>query len=203
MKAAVIGTAMAGLLVAGPVQSQEGSWLVRGRILSMQNDNGNSPELALGKVSLSDKVFPEIDINYFFTKNIAAELILTYPQEHDVELGGTKIGTVKQLPPTLLAQYHFLPDGQIDPYVGLGLNYTRVSGASFDPSVSAFDLSVDKSSVGLALQVGLDYKIDKTWSVNVDVKYIDIKVDVKSAGTKLTELKVSPLIAGVGVGYRF
>jgi outer membrane protein len=203
MKAAVFGAALVGLLSAGVAQADEGQWLVRGRIVSMQNDNGNSPSLSLGKVELDDKVFPEVDISYFFTKNIAAELILTYPQKHDVTLGGTKIGSIKQLPPTLLAQYHFLPDGQFDPYVGAGINYTRVWGAEFDPAVAAFDLSVEQKSIGPAVQVGMDYKIDKNWSVNVDVKYIDIKVDVKSAGTKLTELTVSPIIAAVGVGYRF
>ena len=201
MKAAVFGAALVGLLSAGVAQAEDGPWLVRGRIVSLQADNGNSP--AVG-VSVSDKVFPEGDISYFFTKNIAAELILTYPQKHDVTLGGTKIGSIKQLPPTLLAQYHFLPDGQFDPYVGAGINYTRVWGAEFDPAVdSVYHLGVEQKSIGPAVQVGMDYKIDKNWSVNVDVKYIDIKVDVKSAGSKLTELKVSPIIAAVGVGYRF
>ena len=204
MKAAVFGAALVGLLSAGVAQADDGQWLVRGRVVSMQNDNGNSPSLSLGKVELDDKVFPEVDISYFFTKNIAAELILTYPQKHDVKLNGGKIGSIKQLPPTLLAQYHFLPDGQFDPYVGAGINYTRVWGAEFDPAVdSVYHLGVEQKSIGPAVQVGMDYKIDKNWSVNVDVKYIDIKVDVKSAGSKLTELKVSPIIAAVGVGYRF
>jgi len=195
MKAAVFGAALVGLLSAGVAQAEDGPWLVRGRVVSLQADNGNSP--AVG-VSLSDKVFPEGDISYFFTKNIAAELILTYPQKHDVKLNGTKIGTIKELPPTLTAQYHFLPDGQFDPYVGAGINYTAVFGVDLPAG-----LSVDHSSIGYALQAGFDYKIDKNWSVNVDVKYIDIKVDVKAAGAKLTELSVSPIVAGVGVGYRF
>jgi len=203
MKAAALGVALVGLLSAGVAQAEDGQWLVRGRVVSMQNDNGNSKPVSLGKVELDDKVFPEVDISYFFTKNIAAELILTYPQKHDVTVGGGKVGSIKQLPPTLLAQYHFLPDGQFDPYVGAGINYTRVWGAEFDPAVAALNLSVEQKSIGPAVQVGMDYKIDKNWSVNVDVKYIDIKVDVKTNGTVLTELKVSPIIAAVGVGYRF
>jgi outer membrane protein len=195
MKAAVLGAALVGLLSAGVAQAEDGPWLVRGRIVSLQADNGNSPTVG---VSVSDKVFPEGDISYFFTKNIAAELILTYPQKHDVKLNGTKIGSIKELPPTLTAQYHFLPDTQFDPYVGAGINYTAVFGVDLPTG-----LSVEHSSVGYALQAGFDYKIDKNWSVNVDVKYMDIKVDVKANGAKLTELSVSPVVAGVGVGYRF
>ena len=195
MKAAVMGAAVVGLLAAGAVQAQEGPLLVRARVLNVSPDNGNSPN---ANVELSSKVIPEVDISYFFSKNLAAELILTYPQEHDVKAGGTKIGTLKELPPTLTVQYHFIPDGSVDPYVGVGLNYTLISDVKLP---AGFD--VDRSSVGYALQAGFDYKFDKKWSFNVDVKYLDIKTDVKLNGAKVTTLTVSPIVAGVGVGYRF
>ncbi len=73
---------------------------------------------------MNDKVIPELDISYYFTPNFAAELILTYPQKHDVRSDGTKIGTLKHLPPTLLAQYHFTNFGAFKPYVGAGINYS-------------------------------------------------------------------------------
>ena len=58
---------------------------------------------------MCDKTIPELDISYFFTPNIAAELVLTVPQEHRVYLNGTDIGSFKHLPPTLTLQYHFMP----------------------------------------------------------------------------------------------
>ncbi|MCP2936874.1 hypothetical protein NK983_29725, partial [Salmonella enterica subsp. enterica serovar Typhimurium] len=82
--------------------ADEGNWMVRARALYMNPDNDNSGGLGLPiDVEAENKTFPEIDITYFFTKNIAAELILTYPQKHDVELGGVGIGSIKHLPPTL------------------------------------------------------------------------------------------------------
>ncbi len=63
-------------------------------------------------------------MSYFFSSNLAAELVLTVPQEHDVRLNGAKIGTLSQLPPTLLVQYHFPMNGY-KPYVGAGINYTQ------------------------------------------------------------------------------
>jgi outer membrane protein len=35
---------------------------------------------------------PELDISYFFTPNFAAELILTYPQKHDIRSNGSALG---------------------------------------------------------------------------------------------------------------
>lgn len=127
--------ALIGTLSVAPALAEEGNWMVRGRVLSMQLDNQNSTTslvLAVGKVQAEDKVFPEVDITYFFTKNIAVELILTYPQKHDVTLGGSKIGDVKHLPPVLSVQYHFIPDGKIRPYVGVGVNYTRFMDVQLD-----------------------------------------------------------------------
>jgi outer membrane protein len=195
--------------VAGIAQADEGNWMVRARALHMNPDNGNSGGLNLPiDVKAENKTFPEIDITYFFTPNIAAELILTYPQKHDVELGGTGIGSVKHLPPTLTLQYHFNPTGTIRPYAGLGLNYTRFSSVNLDAGPvlgGSVPLKIDRSSVGFAAQVGADFQIAPQWFLNVDVKYVTIDTDifVKANGAKVTKLDVDPLLIGVGIGYRF
>jgi len=142
--------------------------------------------------------------NKDFTPNIAAELVLTYPQKHDLRSDGAKIGTLKHLPPSLLAQYHFTNMGAFKPYLGAGVNYTRFSNVNFAPAVeAALDPSIKKNSFGSALQIGFDYMLDKNWSINVDVKKVYIKTDVRSAGTKVGTFKVDPWLLGVGVGYRF
>ncbi len=129
---------------------------------------------------------------------------MTYPQKHDLRSNGTKIGSLKHLPPTLLAQYHFTQFGAFKPYVGAGINYTRFSGVSFDPAVAAaLQPSIKKNSWGAALQVGFDYALDKNWSLNLDVKKVQIKTDVRSFGNKVGSFKADPLLVGVGVGYRF
>jgi outer membrane protein len=117
----------------------DGPWMVRVRAvnLDMTNKSDAIPALAVPSdaIRASDKTIPEVDISYFITKNIAAELILTVPQKHGVEvtqsaIGAFKAGTFRHLPPTLTLQYHFLPDGQFRPYVGAGVNYTRFSSVN-------------------------------------------------------------------------
>lgn len=82
---------------------------------------------ANAKLEVESNTIPEIDISYYFTKNIAAELILALGTRHNVAVSGTGglltqrgLGSVNLLPPTLTAQWHFNPDEMFDPYVGAG-----------------------------------------------------------------------------------
>nr|WP_229427233.1 OmpW family outer membrane protein [Massilia atriviolacea] len=189
-------------LVAVEAQAQDGQWLVRARAAHLNPADKSTPVAGVGasdRISVSDKTIPEFDVSYFFTPNLAAELVLTYPQKHDVMLDGAKIGTFKHLPPSLLAQYHFNPIGQFKPYLGAGINYTRISKVKLLNGAG----NLENDSVGLAFQAGVDYRIDKNWSLNLDVKRINIRSDVTIAGVKASTVKVDPVLIAVGVGYRF
>ena len=172
---------------------QDGKWMVRARAVHLDSANKDSTPLDL---SVNNKMIPELDISYFFTPNFAAELILTYPQKHDVRAGGAKIGSLKHLPPTLLAQYHFTNLGAFKPYLGAGINYTRFSSVD----ILGGALNVKKNSFGPALQVGFDYALDKNWSINFDVKKVYIDTNVSGG---IGKFKVDPVLVGVGLGYRF
>lgn len=205
MKKTLLAVAALCALTSGAAmaQQQDGKWQVRVRAVHIDASNGGSTNPDLG-LSVSNKTIPEIDISYYFTPNFAAELILTYPQKHDIRSHGAKIGSVKQLPPTLLAQYHFTNFGAFKPYVGAGINYTRFSSVKFDPAVvDALNPSIKKNSWGAALQVGFDYALDKNWSINFDVKKLQMQTKVYSSGSQVGKLKIDPLLIGVGVGYRF
>jgi len=189
------------LLVAVPAQAQaQGDWLVRVRALHLDSANKDSTPLAL---SVNNKVFPEVDISYFFTPNLAAELVLTYPQKHDIRSGASQIGTLKHLPPTFSLQYHFTGMG-FRPYVGAGLNLTRFSSVKFDPAVqAALQPTIKKTSVGFAYGAGFDVPMANDWVFNVDVKKVQIGTDVKSKGTKVGEFKVDPVLFSIGIGKKF
>jgi outer membrane protein len=187
--------------LALPVAAQDsGDWIVRGRALNLNSANKDSTPLGL---SVNDKTFPEVDFTYFYTPNFAVELILTYPQKHDIRSGANNIGTLKHLPPVVTAQYHF-PGGAARPYVGVGLNYTRFMSVNFAPAVvTALAPSIDKNSFGLALNVGVDVPIGGGWLLNLDVKKVQLKTDVSSRGAKVGTFKVDPTLVSLGVGYRF
>ena len=201
MKRTALVLSAVALALSANVMAQESPWQVRLRAVHLDPADKSAaiPGLAAADaITVSDKMIPEVDISYFFTPNLAAELILTVPQKHSVYLDGAYIGSFKHLPPTLTLQYHFTPESKISPYVGVGANYTRLGSEKMG------GLKLENDSLGFALQAGVDYKLDKHWSLNLDVKKLQIRSDVFDAtGAKISKVKVDPLLIGVGVGYRF
>ncbi len=195
-----------GMLSVVSVQAQTadpGSFMVRARAVYLGFENGQSGGLPIGgntKVTAQSLWIPEVDFTYFFTKNIAAELVLTYPQDININVGGTKAGTISALPPSLLLQYHFTDMGAFKPYVGVGLNYTIFTKRD---NILDGAAKVSSSSVGAVGHVGFDYMLDKNWGLNVDLKYIQMSTKVYVQGDKVCTVNLNPLSVGMGVSYRF
>ncbi|MBW7836415.1 MAG: OmpW family protein [Sphingomonadales bacterium] len=185
---------------------EAGDLLVRARAIYVAPDE--SADISIGgKPAIDNSVMPELDFSYFFTDNIAVELILAVTP-HDVAakgtaLGDVDLGDVTLLPPTLTLQYHFMPKEKMSPYVGVGVNYTKFFDADVPSGGIVTDIDYD-SSFGLALQAGIDYAINDRWLINVDVKKIWINTDVSiNAGAVTADVDIDPWIFGFGVGYRF
>lgn len=182
-------------------------WQVRLRALGViTEDSGYVNAVPGSDLSYSDTLTPELDISYFFTDNIATELILgtTYANiDGQGSIGGLgKVGKVWLLPPTLTLQYHFTNLGAFKPYVGAGVNYTIF----YNQDAGSADALKVKNTFGTALQVGFDYMVDQHWGVNFDVKKLFLKpdFDVTVSGAKLTgKAALDPWLIGAGVTYRF
>lgn len=178
-------------------------WMLRARVIGVEPDESSSTTIG-GKVTADGAVVPEVDVSYFFTKNIAAELIAA-TSKHDMGAKGTALGNVDLgdvwvLPPTLTLQYHFNPDGQIRPYVGGGINYMYFYNE--DPGAVA---SIDyENGFGPAAQVGVDIGIDEHWAFNADVKKLWNNVDAKlNGGAVRADVDLDPWVVGAGIAYRF
>ncbi len=219
MKKFAVPAVAAALTVAAvaamPAQAEKaaGDLLVRGRVIYVTPDESSSLKLGstaiAGKASVDDSVVPELDFSYFFTDNLAAELILGTTHHNAIAAKGSPLGAsvdlgdVWLLPPTLTLQYHFNPKGKISPYVGAGINYTIFYGE--DPG-AAKSISYD-NNFGVAAQAGVDVELNNKWSLNLDVKKLwlktDVTVDAGLASKIYADTKLNPWIIGVGVGYRF
>ncbi len=72
-RAALALAVAGGLALPMLAQAQATPWMVRVHALNLDSANKDSTGLDL---TVNNKVFPEVDISYFFTPNIAAELVL-------------------------------------------------------------------------------------------------------------------------------
>lgn len=215
-KLATAACALAAMTAVFPMTAasakEAGDLMVRLRGIYVTPDESSTLSVGAaevaGEAAVDSQIVPELDFTYFFTDNIAAELILaTTP--HDVAAVGSPLGAevdlgdVWLLPPTLTVQYHFAPDGKVSPYVGAGINYTIFY--SEDPG-AAQDISYD-DAFGWALQAGVDIELNKGWYLNVDVKKVwlntDATITVNPTTTVNADVDIDPWIIGVGVGYVF
>lgn len=155
-----------------------------------------------GEVNASQSFVPEVDVSYFFTKNISAELIAAVTRHHiTVKHPNIDLGRVEVIPPTLTAQYHFLPASTVNPYLGAGINYTGFFGVSKGASNLAVHYD---SSWGPALQAGADIHLTGNWYANVDVKQLFISTTANvGSGAATARVNLNPTLVGVGVGYKF
>lgn len=199
----------------GAYPSYGPGWMVRFRALGVIPDEEasnwklNGDPLPLNAdVDIDNSIVPELDISYFFTNNIAVELIAAVtPHEIDganyIKAFG-KVGDAWLLPPTLLLQYHFDAGRGFKPYVGAGINYTVFFNEDSGRNYS--NLKLD-DSFGWALQAGVDVHLQGNWFFNVDVKKLwldtEASVDLDGVGRVKADVDIDPWIVGVGLAYRF
>ena len=202
MRQLVMALVLGSSCVAAASHAHEaGDFLVRVGVAQVAPDASSGSVLG-GGVDVEDATGLGFSGTWFATPHIGIEVLAALPFEHDIvgsgALSGVDIGSTKHLPPTLSLQYHFQPQGQIRPYVGAGINYTRFSSVDLPAG-----FTIEKNSFGPSLQAGVDIEISKGIFLNFDVKKTYIRTDLKSNGTKLGTIKVDPVLLGVGVGYRF
>ena len=194
-----IALAMAGGLLISTAQAYEaGNWLLKVGVADVIPKSNNSDI-----VDVTSAFSLTLDVTYMLTPNWGVDLLAAWPFTHDIELkDGTTVGQTKQLPPTLSLQYHFLPQNNIRPYLGLGVNYTFFFDEETSGPLRRQSLSLG-SSWGLAAEVGVDISINDDWFFNADLRYMDIDTDAKLDGANLTTVNIDPVVVGISIGRRF
>ncbi len=208
--------ALAAALVSTSAYAEEGSFRtkqagqfnIRARVLTAIPDDGQQVKTAAGadtglRAKVTADTIPELDVSYFFTDNIAVEAIAGWTR-HAVKgnPGAVDAGTVRLLPPTVTAQYHFFTKERFSPYVGAGWNYTFF----FDERGGNIGQNKFKNATGPALQAGLDIALTGGLSLNVDVKkiwWVSGSDFTLANGAFKGTADLNPLLVGIGVGYRF
>lgn len=210
MKAAYWALVAAAAFPAVASAHQAGDVIFRVGTATVRPTEGSDNVLGLGSFDINNNTQMGITLGYMFTDNIGMELLAATPFQHKVGLKSTgTIAEVKQLPPSLMAQYYFGDkQDKLRPYLGVGINYTTFYDTNFNQTgrdAGLSDLSV-KDSWGVATQAGLDYNLDDNWLINMSVWWMDIDTEVKfKAGGEQQNIntRIDPWVFMFGVGYRF
>lgn len=181
-----------------PEQGGESPWRLKARLNWMRPSNVNNPDRAMTRFAINDRTYPQLGVVRQLTPHLGTELVISYPQDHDMRLRGQKIGTFRLTPITFLVHYGFLPDSIINPYVGVGVNYSHFSSFNLPDSVH-----MSKHSTGLTTHLGVDYRLSRQLSVSVGWRRVKLDTDIEVAGNNLAHLRIDPDLFSVGMGYRF
>jgi outer membrane protein len=204
------------LCVATADALDKGTWMFRGKFVHAFADSNSDMISGLpgASVDTEDGSGFGVDVGYAITPHWNVELSIS-DTGHDIEgrgvLGGLgEVADFRMLPVTLTGQFRWRPNKVVSPYVGLGASYANfhnedskvvlVEGVATETRIRIDD------DWGLAAQVGLDLFLSEHWSMNFDVKYLDLDpdADFETAGVaNTTDLNVEPWVSSVGVGFRF
>jgi len=223
MKHGLKALALAAVLAAagGAAQAQSaGTWLAKGGV------NNIDPHVSSGDLSPPSQPGTKIDVKsatsgvltatYMWRDDVSVEFYIGLPYRHDIVGAGSiagvgKIGSVKQVSPTLFGQYRFMPaSAALRPYVGLGLTYAHFYGEEGSGTLTALTnpggpptkLSAS-SAWGLSPQIGLTYKLNERWYLDAAVIKTFIKNHTDLSTGQRIETKLDPLSTNVSLEYRF
>lgn len=136
----------------------------------------------------------EIALDYFFTDNIALEGSVAWNSTKTPFEGVS--GKLNTIPVSLLAQYHFMPEASVSPYIGIGYSYQFVNKS---PKFVKF-----QNAGAIIGQVGLDIPYNDSMGFNIDAKYAyQARHTIKEDGVKVATVKTSPATISAGVTFAF
>jgi outer membrane protein len=230
LKLFLAATALLALAASPALAAEPGTWTLRAGVGTVQPQSNNltfSDGVDTLRVDVDSATAMTLSATYMFTENWGFDILAATPFSHDINaavvLGGpgpgpnispfAKIAETKQLPPTFSIQYHFIPDGTFQPFVGLGMNWTTFFDTKVSSDLAAegiTDLKLD-DSIGLAAQVGADWNISDNWLVNLDVRWVKIESDASLTMTvpapaqvlDIGKVSVDPWVYAINLGYRF
>lgn len=168
-----------------------------------------------GFIEVKDNTILAFEVGYRASDRWDLRLAFGVPPTTTLSTGGTlntlvppltgTLGKVKYGPAVASATWSPGEFGVLRPYVGAGINYTRVFNTT-DADIGSLRI---KSAWGTALQAGLDVAIDRDWSFFVDARKVFVKTTATGTVPALggppakANVTLDPLIVHVGAGYRF
>ena len=193
---AAIVSASAFMASQAAMAYEAGDVFVRGGVAQTDTGSGNGNVGGADLNVQSARGFT-YGAGYLFSDKVGVELNSSEKFEHDLSAAGASGGSVDRLPVNLLVNYYPMGglDSKVQPYVGVGLNYTR-----FSSEPTGFSIDESYGAIG---QAGVDLAVTDNVMLNGYVSYADVRADINNAAGATIEVDMEPVTIGGGITYRF
>jgi outer membrane protein W len=113
---------------------------------------------------------------------------------------GPHLGSLEMLPVGLTVQWRARSsrDGAFQPYVGAGVSTTLTWEKS-----GALDSIDVPAHVGPTVQLGFDHRLSSAAALNLGFRWGTLRVDLTELDPNASEVKVDPLVFGLGLAFPF
>ena len=117
-------------------------------------------------------------------------------------------GGTRMTPLSGVLQWHFTPNGSVDPYVGAGAAYVLFDKADVFGNGTVSQIEV-KDKGGLALNAGISFRISRRLAFTADGKYLALKATANAVYPPIPTIpvilnaRINPVIVSGGISLRF
>lgn len=203
------------VLLAVPLfaQSNEIGFFVNGG--SFQSTTENDPDLGVtAKLKFDSKAGYGVNFRHSLSPNTSIDFS-AQKLKADAKLdisgaglsGSLKLGTLDLDQIDMAYQWHFVPRGMVDPYVGGGVAW--MSGGKLkvddDPAngVEGGSLKLDHKLTWLA-DAGIDFRVTPNAAIMLQAKYTHYSSGVDAEpGDPVQKLKLDPITLALGLRWKF
>jgi outer membrane protein W len=213
----VIAGFAVGSSVAG---ASDASWIVRGSYVvtwpstdSYQTESVIGDNPLLNELSLDSGQGFGFDLEYKMNPKLGLALMAIFTDLEGTFVAGIEPGeqsdrvsdnnTVDTYTVNFGANYHFTPESRVDFYLGAFVGWWSYDSIKFQLPVLDEEVKIDfddQFSYGLNAGIDVPFGADSSWLFTAALKYL--VSDLKESGGP-REIAIDPLIASIGIGYRF
>jgi len=212
--------ALAALVAAPGALAQAGQWSVKGGVgkitPKVKSGDVSAPALPGTKADVGPDTQPIFAIGYGLSDHVSLELDLGLPYKHELSGAGAiegtgVLGSVKALPPTLFAHYHFLKPGSlVRPFAGLGATYAYFTKATGSGQLTAISdiggppttFSI-KNQLAATVQLGVAVHFSPRWFADAAISKTWLKTKVSFSSGQTQDMTLNPQAVTLAVGYKF
>lgn len=165
-----------------------------------------NPQINGVRTDVDGEGAPTLGVTFHATDNIGIEAWGAADKfGHRVRTPTGKAASVSAQPVAISGQYRFGQAGQtVRPFVGLGVHETNFSeeAATAGGPYAGGRIGVETVRGPMAT-AGVDVDLAENWFARADVRYLHGDSEIQLNGAPAGEVKLEPVVVGVGVGVRF
>lgn len=162
----------------------------------------------------------------FLTDNFALTLDAGIPPKFHLDGEGSlsglgRLGSAKQWSPAIIAKWFFGDaNDKWRPFVGIGATHVWYTSVELTPALQSFIAPIPGGSASAKLSsswapvanIGVNYNLDKNWSIGFSLSYIPLDTDAELIGRApngavisraKTNLTLDPYVTFLSIGYKF